>query len=62
MGVAVDEDVFLEDSQSVALDLEDAAAKWRPVEINAKHQSLVLPIVRRSDVLPVEIGVNRSKQ
>ena len=62
MRIRVDQHVFPQNRGPVALNLEDAAAKRRSVEVHAKHQPLVLPIVRRSDVLPVEVGVNRSKQ
>ena len=62
VGVTVNEDVFLQDSEPVALHLEDAAAKRRAVEVHAKHQPLTIRELGWGDVLSVEVEVNRSKQ
>ena len=60
MGVAIDEHVFLQDGQTVTLDLEGAAAEGCAVEVNSQDETFVAPGLGGGDVVAVEVAIERA--
>ena len=60
MGVAIDEHVFLQDGQTVTLDLEGAAAERCAVEVNSQDETFVAPGLGGGDVVAVEVAIDRA--
>ena len=62
MSVAIDEHVFLQDGQTVTLDLEDAAAEGCAVEVDSQDETFVAPELGGGDVVAVEVAIDGSEQ